>query len=247
MLKQTARKLERQWRSSNLEESQLVWKDSFITYKKALRKARTAYYSSLIEKNKKTHRFLFSTVARLTKIPSSVEPCIPLTLSSDDFISLFPNKVVFMRENIHRILPTIITDVSSNTAALEVSLEPDLYLDGFCPVDLSELTTAIVSSKPSTCISDPIPTRLSKEVFPLINISILDLINLSLLTGYVPQTLKVAVIKPLLKKHTLDSEVLANYRPISNLPFLSKVLEKIVAAQLCDHLHRNNLFEEFQS
>ena len=37
------------------------------------------------------------------------------------------------------------------------------------------------------------------------------------------------------------------YRPISNLPFLSKVLEKIVAAQLCDHLHRNNLFKEFQS
>ena len=60
--------------------------------------------------------------------------------------------------------------------------------------------------------------------------------NLSLLTGYVPQTFKVAVIKPLLKKHTFDSEVLANYRPISNLPFLSKVLEKIVAAQLCDHL-----------
>ena len=39
-LKQTARKLERQWRSSNLEEFQLVWKDSLITYKKALRKAR---------------------------------------------------------------------------------------------------------------------------------------------------------------------------------------------------------------
>jgi len=38
-----------------------------------------------------------------------------------------------------------------------------------------------------------------------------------LLTGYVPQTFKVAVIKPLLKKPTLDSEVLANYQPISNI------------------------------
>ena len=62
------------------------------------------------------------------------------------------------------ILPIIITDVSSSAAALEVSLEPDLCLDGFCPVDLSELTTAIVSSKPSTCILDPIPTRLFQEV-----------------------------------------------------------------------------------
>ena len=73
------------------------------------------------------------------------------------------------------------------------------------------------------------------------------MINLSLLTGYVPQSFKLAVIKPLLKKPTLDPEVLANYRPISNLPFLSKILEKTVAKQLCDFLNDNSLFEDFQS
>ena len=73
------------------------------------------------------------------------------------------------------------------------------------------------------------------------------MINLSLLSGYVPQSFKTAVIKPLLKKTTLDQEILANYRPISNLPFLSKILEKAVANQLCDFLHTNSLFEEFQS
>uniref|UniRef100_A0A3Q3R4Q7 Reverse transcriptase domain-containing protein n=1 Tax=Monopterus albus TaxID=43700 RepID=A0A3Q3R4Q7_MONAL len=99
----------------------------------------------------------------------------------------------------------------------------------------------------STCLLDPIPTRLLKDVFPLINTSILDLINLSLLTGYVPQAFKLAVIKPLLKKPTLDPGVLANYRPISNRPFISKILEKAVAKQLCDHLHKNDLFEDFQS
>ena len=62
-----------------------------------------------------------------------------------------------------------------------------------------------------------------------------------------PQSFKVAVIKPLLKKPTLDSGILANYRPISNLPFLSKILEKAVAKQLCDFLHDNDLFESFQS
>ncbi|MDF4285579.1 reverse transcriptase family protein, partial [Vibrio parahaemolyticus] len=41
--------------------------------------------------------------------------------------------------------------------------------------------------------------------------------------------------------------MLANYRPISNLPFMSKILEKVVADQLCDFLHDNNLSEEFQS
>ena len=84
------------------------------------------FSSSLTEENKNNPRFLFNTVARLTKSQSSVEPCIPLTLSSDDFMRFFINKIVSIREKINGILPTIITDVSSSTAALEVSLEPDL-------------------------------------------------------------------------------------------------------------------------
>jgi len=106
-LEQTARKLERQWCSSNSEESQLVWKDSLIMYKIALRKARTAYYSSLNKEEKNSPRFLLSTVARLTKSPSSVEPCIHLSLSSNDFLSFFTSKIVSIREKINGILPSI--------------------------------------------------------------------------------------------------------------------------------------------
>ena len=58
---------------------------------------------------------------------------------------------------------------------------------------------------------------------------------------------KVAVIKSLLKKLFLEPDDLVSYRPISNLPFLSKILEKVVVKQVCDHLHHNELFEEFQS
>ena len=63
------------------------------------------------------------------------------------------------------------------------------------------------------------------------------MINLALVT----QSFKVDVIKPLLKKPTLHSGVLINYRLISNLPFLSKVYEKAVDNQLCDFLHNNSL------
>ena len=56
--------------------------------------------------------------------------------------------------------------------------------------------------------------------------------NSSLVTGYVPQSFKVAVIKPLFKKPTVNPEVLANYRPISKLPFMMKILEKVLANQL---------------
>ena len=58
---------------------------------------------------------------------------------------------------------------------------------------------------------------------------------------------KKAIISPLLKSHNLDPDTLANYRPISHLSFLSKVLEKVVAGQLNEHLAINNIHDKFQS
>jgi hypothetical protein len=54
----------------------------------------------------------------------------------------------------------------------------------------------------------------------------------------------VVVIKPLLKKPNLDPENIKNYWPISNLPFLSAILEKAVAQQLTAFLKTNNVYDE---
>ena len=56
-----------------------------------------------------------------------------------------------------------------------------------------------------------------------------------------------ALVTPLLKKRTLDEDVLNNYRLVSNLAFISKVTEKVVASRLNHHLMVNNLQEPFQS
>ena len=70
---------------------------------------------------------------------------------------------------------------------------------------------------------------------------------MSLSSGTFPTDLKRALVKPLLKKPSLDPNVLKNYRPISNLAFLSKVIEKVVAQRLFAHMTENNLHEKFQS
>lgn len=62
-----------------------------------------------------------------------------------------------------------------------------------------------------------------------------------------PRDFKRALIKPLLKKPSLDPDDLKNYRPVSNLSFLSKILEKVVASRLDTHLELNDLQEPFQS
>uniref|UniRef100_A0A8C9X8F2 Reverse transcriptase domain-containing protein n=1 Tax=Sander lucioperca TaxID=283035 RepID=A0A8C9X8F2_SANLU len=162
-------------------------------------------------------------------------------------MSFFYDKIVTTRDKINHLFPSTSNGSPLNTGPLERTTRPDIYLDCFYTIDLQQLMLKVSSTKPSTCLLDPIPTRLLKEALPVVNTSLLDMINMSLVTGYVPQSFKVAVIKPLLKKLTLDPKVLANYRPISNLSFLSKILEKVVANQLCDFLHRNSLFENFQS
>jgi hypothetical protein len=81
------------------------------------------------------------------------------------------------------------------------------------------------------------------EVLPAIT----QVINNSLSTGIFPESFKTALVKPLLKKPTLDPNVLKNFRPVSNLTFLSKILEKIVLAQTLKHVNSNSLFSVFQS
>uniref|UniRef100_A0A671UM61 Reverse transcriptase domain-containing protein n=1 Tax=Sparus aurata TaxID=8175 RepID=A0A671UM61_SPAAU len=71
--------------------------------------------------------------------------------------------------------------------------------------------------------------------------------NCSLQMGVFPTAFKMAVVKPLLKKSNLDPNVFDNYRPVSNLPFLSKILEKLVFNQVNDFLNRNNILEKHQS
>ena len=68
----------------------------------------------------------------------------------------------------------------------------------------------------------------------------------SLESSTVPDEFKVAQVSPLLKKAGSDTELLSNYRPVSNLAFLSKITEKVVAQQMTSYLKENNL-EELQS
>ena len=59
-----------------------------------------------------------------------------------------------------------------------------------------------------------------------------DIINDSLVSGVVPSFCKSTIVKLLLRKSTLDLNDMKNYRPVSNLPFISKILKKVAAYQL---------------
>ena len=94
---------------------------------------------------------------------------------------------------------------------------------------------------------DPIPTWLIKEAKEELLPLMTEIINSSLQTSQVPDVMKAAVVTPLLKKSTLDPEELKNYRPVSNLSYISKLLERVVAKRLTSYMTENNLHENLQS
>ena len=114
-------------------------------------------------------------------------------------------------------------------------------------VTVEYVTKLIAASPNKSCDLDPIATSLVKQEAELLAPLINTIINESLKNGDFPQAFKSAIVTPLLKKVSLDPEEFKNYRPVSNLAFVSKLIEKMVVSQLNLYLANNNLSEVFQS
>jgi len=94
--------------------------------------------------------------------------------------------------------------------------------------------------------SDPIPTWLLKECSSFLVPTMTNIVNLFLISGQFHPTLNESIISPLLKKPTLDKE-LSNYRSISNLSIIFKIIERVVKSRLMDNLTSNSLLNSHQS
>jgi len=101
----------------------------------------------------------------------------------------------------------------------------------------TEEVRRLLSAMPSkSSLLDVLPCSLLKSCSDVFAPVIAKLANLSMQTGKFPASYKQAQVMPLLKKAGLDSLSPGNYRPISNLTTVSKVLERLVLTRLRPHL-----------
>ena len=119
-------------------------------------------------------------------------------------------------------------------------------------VEFKEISTSavrkIINRAPAkTCNLDPIPTPLLITCLDVLLPTITNIVNLSLSTGIMPASLKTGLVVPILKKNNIDKEILKNYRPISLLPFLSKVIERCACEQIQTHFNNKDLYSRAQS
>ena len=108
-----------------------------------------------------------------------------------------------------------------------------------------KVTKVIMSMASKSCEINPVPTNLLKEILPQVIKPITKIINTSLELGVFASQWKVAIVKPLLKKMGLEL-ITSNYQSVSNLPFLSKVLERYMVNQFTAHCDVNNLLPGYQ-
>ena len=114
---------------------------------------------------------------------------------------------------------------------------------------MSQLTVkeCIHNTAPKSCEFYLIPSKLLIECLDSILLSLTDLYNSSIASGIFPQCFKSALVTPILKKRCLDHNDLNNYRPVSNLCFIAKILEKLVLSHVSSYLNSHNLYNTCQS
>ena len=155
--------------------------------------------------------------------------------------TFFEEKIVNIRSNLGTpVIPDFFRTL--NTSSL--TCQPV----NFAPTSNTELSNIANNIITKSCILDPLPATLLKQHFDSRLPIILKIVNLSLESGLFPSSFKTAVLSLLLKKEAnLDHDVLANYRPISNLKVISKIIENVAAVRLQKYLEANQLNEPLQS
>ena len=212
-----------------------------------INKTRDEFYKKKLSLAKGDSRATYKVINHLmdkeygsSKMPNGTDQEV-----ADNLKEFFDSKVKTIYSQIELEAKNITSPTVIDNATRHHDKTP--LLSCFKEISEEELSSIINGLPDKSSSLDVIPLSLFKkclpELFPIIHF----IVNESLKNGEFPTALKEAAIRPSLKKPSLDSDNLKNYRPISNLTYLSKILEKVVHGQLTEFTTSNNLITKAQS
>ncbi len=236
------RKCERKWRKTGLTIHRQLFSDAKDALTKTITTAKKEFISQKISTSGNSQKALFNCVEQLCHhAKSSLLPDIDdskeLGESMDTF---FEGKVFNLRDELKNAQDGVDNYFESENLDTR-------KLRAFPAISAEDLKKIILKAPTKSSPLDPIPTKILKECIDQLLPALVKIINASLASSTVPAPFKKAIVTPLIKKPTLDRNVLKNYRPVSNLQFMSKILEKVVSKFLDTHRVENGLHIPLQS
>ena len=206
-------------------------------YTRMLEFQKRHYLVTKVEEATTDSRQLFQLIGSLLgcKEENPLPEATSDSILAEEFASFFHDKIDNIRSRF------------STTAPYKPEERCDVpLLNKFTPISAIQLEKTITRMSSKTCALDIMPTARLKEVLGTIPPSLTNIVNKSLAQGEFYTNWKEALVKPLVKNRKLGT-TLTNYRPVSNLQFISKIVEKVTLDQFTQHCNRNSLLPNYQS
>ena len=208
-----------------------------------MNEARRKFYHNFIQDNSNSQRHLFLAAKKLLNQGDDRAVYPPV----DDNSNLANQLGTFFIQKIETI------GSNFDNMAQGLPAYPDDYapvspppLSKFSPITEEKVRKLINSSTNKSCTLDPMPTSLVIDCIDVLLPIITKMINLSLEFGLFTDDWKCALVLPLLKKSGLDL-LYKNYRPVSDLQYVSKLTERMVFERIHTHMMTHSLYPEFKS
>ena len=238
-LRRERRTAEQLWRKTKLTVHRQMFESKRDTVDNHINKLKKEYYHRKL--SSADQRSTYSTLNSLLKKPAPVNHCEDNNKLCESFSNFFVDKV-------NAIVTNLTVDQSVDTYFTLPQLPPPCNtLESLRLVTQEELRKIIMSSPSKSCVLDTVPTWFLQETLDAHLPALTTMVNTSISSGVFPSSAKSAVVTPLLKKTSLDPTVHKNFRPVSNLTFLGKSIERVVLRRMKHHMDSNNLNEVYQS
>ena len=232
-LRRECRRLERRYRRTCTDTDRRQWVDAVRHRLRVYRDKKEEYWSGRIAEHSHSSPMLWRSLSYMLGRDRNVTGATGH--SADGFAVFFSRKVEdVMAATAQSPKPTMTASAPSSMAVFRSCTQ-------------AEIRRIIMTSPSKSCWLDPVPTFLVREVIDVLLPFVTAMVNASLHQGRLPTSQKHAVVTPLLKKPGLDTADMANFRPVSNLTYMSKVVERAVSAQLNAYLAVNGLLPRCQS
>ena len=232
-LKRIKRKAERKWKTSHSATDLEAFKSARAEYKNMCNEAKINFYSEKVVECSGDQRQLYKLINNLTKGETSV--IYPDSTSNETLSNEFATYFIDKIDKIMSDIDTIIETEGIDNYEYESLSYDSSQLVEFAPLSTDQVLKIINNAKTKSSGLDPIPTSLLKQCLDVLIQPITNIVNASLVEGIFPERWKSALVTPLIKKPGLEP-VFKNYRPVSNLTFISKIVEKAGLIQYNNHL-----------